>query len=138
MVPERPVAPAPAAPRGSAARVARVTAATAAATTAIAASTALALSLLTGYTIAPTNLIVWSYLGQTTATPSPYNASGVAVHSGYSNAYPASLPVPSLPTDFNARIALMLPEKVGLMQSSSHRTMTSPGLQVQLVVMPLI
>ncbi len=81
---------------------------------AIAASTALALSLLTGYTIAPTNLIVWSYLGQTTATPSPYNASGVAVHSGYSNAYPASLPVPSLPTDFNARIALMLPEKVDI------------------------
>jgi LruC domain-containing protein len=80
----------------------------------IAAATALAVLALTGYTVAPTNLIVWSYLGQTNATPSPYNASGVAVHSGYSNAYPANLPVPSMPSDFNARIALMLPEKVDI------------------------
>ena len=78
---------------------------------AIAATSALALLVLTGYTVAPTNLIIWSYLGQTSAAPSPYNTSGVAVHGGYSNAYPSSLPVPSMPTDFNSRIALMLPEK---------------------------
>jgi LruC domain-containing protein len=36
------------------------------------------------------------------------------MHSGYSSAYPASLPVPSMPADFNARIALMLPEKVDI------------------------
>ncbi len=81
---------------------------------AIAATAALAMLGLTGYTVAPTNLIVWSYLGQTTAVLSPYSANGVALHSGYSNAYPASLPVPSMPADFNARIALMLPEKVDI------------------------
>jgi hypothetical protein len=81
---------------------------------AITATAVLALLVLTGYTVAPNNLIVWSYLGQTPAVPAPYNASGVAAHSGYSNTYPDSLSVPPLPADFKARIALTSPEKVDI------------------------
>jgi LruC domain-containing protein len=69
---------------------------------------------LTGYAINGSNSITWSYLGQSSAVTSPYSASGVASHAGYTASYPASLPVPSMSSNFNARIALMLPEKVDI------------------------
>lgn len=68
---------------------------------------------LTGYAVS-NNAIVWAYLGQSPAAASPYSASGVASHADYTASYPASLPVPSMPSNFNARIALMLPEKVDI------------------------
>jgi LruC domain-containing protein len=70
--------------------------------------------VLTGYSVNSNNLIIWSYAGQTSPSASPYLANGVPNHSGFTTAYPASLPVPNLPADLNARIALMLPEKVDI------------------------
>jgi LruC domain-containing protein len=69
---------------------------------------------LTGYTINSSNLIIWTYLGQTLPTQSPYTSAGVASHSGYTSAFPSSLPVPNFPSDLNSRIALMLPEKMDI------------------------
>ena len=69
---------------------------------------------LTGYAVNSSNAIVWTYLGQSSTVASPYTATGIANHAGYTAKYPVSLPVPSMPSNLNARISLMLPEKVDI------------------------
>jgi LruC domain-containing protein len=70
------------------------------------------------YTVSANNKIIWTYLGQTASSPSPYTAIGLPNHADYTAQYPINLPVPSLPTDLNSRIALMLPEKVDIRKNS--------------------
>jgi LruC domain-containing protein len=69
---------------------------------------------LTGYTLNGSSQITWRYVGQTATLVSPYTAAGVPAHAGHAGGYTADLPVPSLPTDFTGRIAVMLPEKVDI------------------------
>jgi LruC domain-containing protein len=86
---------------------------------AVTATVALAMLGLTGYTTV-NNLIIWKYLGESDGIRPYINSTGVPNHSGYTSVYPTSsnsqnpLPVAGLPSDFNARIALMLPEKVDI------------------------